>query len=91
MAEMREQVSTVSRLVELWGSHSHSVEVETSMKVPSDHLKVTKLTNHNDTEAYLVTFERLMEAYRVPKQCWAFKGSAAVVGACATNIHIHVQ
>ena len=73
MAEMREQVSTLSLLVESRGSLNHSMEAETSVKVPSDQLKITKLSDQDDIEAYLVTFERLMEAYEVLKQRWAFK------------------
>ena len=34
-------------------------------------VKVMKLTEEDDTEAYLTTFERLMVAYEVKKECWA--------------------
>ena len=34
--------------------------------------KVAKLLNSDDIEAYLVTFERLMAAYKVPTSRWAF-------------------
>ena len=33
---------------------------------PKDSLKLTKLTDGDDIEAFLKTFERLMEAYEVP-------------------------
>ena len=36
-------------------------------------IKVTKLTDADDIEAYLTTFERLMQAYEVPRERWAFK------------------
>ena len=36
-------------------------------------IKVTKLTEADDIKAYLITFERLMQAYEVPQEQWAFK------------------
>ena len=39
---------------------------------PKDSLKLTKLTDGEDIEAFLKTFERLMEAYEVPKERWAY-------------------
>ena len=36
-------------------------------------IKVTKLTEVDDIEAYLNTFECLMQAYEVPQERWAFK------------------
>jgi len=41
--------------------------------VVSGELKVAKLTDQDDIEASLATFERIMEAYEVPKACWAYK------------------
>jgi len=46
---------------------SHGVERETTIMVPSDHLKITKLTDWDGIQAYLVTLERLMKAYKVQK------------------------
>ena len=37
-----------------------------------DAVKLTKLTEGEDIEAYLKTFERLMEAYEIPKERWAY-------------------
>ena len=67
MAEMREQMATVSRLV----SQSGSMGGENTMV--SNELKVAKLTDQDDIGAFLATFERLMEAYEVPKAHWAYK------------------
>ena len=36
-------------------------------------MKLTRLTDADDTESYLTTFERLMKAYEVDKVRWAFK------------------
>jgi len=52
---------TLSRLV----SQSGSMGGEKTMV--SYELKVTKLMDQDDIEAFLFTFERLMEAYEVPK------------------------
>ena len=43
-------------------------------------VKLTKLTEDDDIEAYLTTFERLMRAYEVPEVCWAFKLAPQLVG-----------
>ena len=34
-------------------------------------MRVTKLTNTDDIEGYLTTFERQMAAYDIDKSCWA--------------------
>ena len=39
----------------------------------SDMLKLTRLTEGDDIEAYLTTFERMMRAYDIAKERWAFK------------------
>ena len=43
-------------------------------------IKVTKLTEADDVEAYLTTFEHLMQAYQVPQERWAFKLAPQLVG-----------
>ena len=43
-------------------------------------IKVTKLTEADDIEAYLTTFERLMQVYEVPQERWAFKLAPQLVG-----------
>ena len=46
-------------------------------------LRVAKLTDRDDIEAYLTTFERLMSAYRVPKDRWIFKLAPQLSGPVA--------
>jgi len=41
--------------------------VQEGKTVVSGVLKVAKLMDQDDIDAFLVTFERLMEAYEVPK------------------------
>ena len=38
-----------------------------------DKVKLSKLSEEDDIEAYLATFERMMAAYEVPVNCWQFK------------------
>ena len=50
-------------------------------KAESDKdVRVAKLTENDDIEAYLTTFERLMGAYEVKKDKWAFKLAPQLVG-----------
>ena len=46
----------------------------------SDSLKLTKLHEKDDVEAYLTTFERLMAAYEVPKKKWSYKLAPQLTG-----------
>ena len=43
-------------------------------------VKIVKLTEQDDIEAYLTTFERIMVAYEVPKERWTFKLAPQLVG-----------
>ena len=36
-------------------------------------VKVAKLMEEDDIEAYLTTFKRMMRAYEVKQECWAYK------------------
>ena len=42
--------------------------------------RVTKLTEEDDIEAYLTTFERMMDAYEVPQSRWSFKLAPQLIG-----------
>ena len=42
--------------------------------------KVTKLTEKDDIEAYLTTFEQLMEVYEVPQTRWSFNLAPQLIG-----------
>ena len=44
-----------------------------SSRAADGELRVVKLTDRDDIEAYLTTFERLMSAYNIPKDRWIFK------------------
>ena len=42
--------------------------------------KVSKLSDEDDIEAYLTTFERMMMAYGVPKDRWVFRVAPQLTG-----------
>ena len=68
MAEIR--VTLVSRSGSMGGEQT----------MVSNELKVAKLTDRDNIKAFLVTFERLMEAYEVPKARWAYKLATQLTG-----------
>lgn len=43
-------------------------------------LKLTKLSEADDVEAYLTTFERMMQAYKVPNECLVYKLVPQLIG-----------
>ena len=43
-------------------------------------MRVEKLTEDDDIEAYLTTFERLTNAYEVKRERWAFKLAPQLAG-----------
>ena len=43
-------------------------------------VRIPKLTEEDDIVAYLTTFERLMTAYEVKAECWAFKLATNLIG-----------
>lgn len=43
-------------------------------------MKVAKLMESDDIEAYLTTFERQMRAYKIPRGRWSFKLAPQLVG-----------
>ena len=61
--------------------------VQEEKTVVSGVLKVAKLMDQDDIDAFLVTFERLMEAYEVPKARWAYKLATQLSGR-AQQAHV---
>ena len=43
-------------------------------------VKLQRLTNTDDMEAYLITFERLMSVYEVPQNRWAYRLAPQLTG-----------
>ena len=48
--------------------------------------RVTKLTEKDDIEVYLTTFERLMETYEVPQPRWSFQAGTSAYWSSSTSI-----
>ena len=70
---MQEQFELMRKLVER--------KEEPRKAERSDAIKLTKLTDQDDIEAYLTVFERMMEAYEVAKPRWAFMLAPQLTGA----------
>ena len=70
--EMQEQFELMRKLVER--------KEEPRKAERGDAIKLTKLTDQDDIEAYLTVFERMMEAYEVAKPRWAFMLAPQLTG-----------
>ena len=68
--ELRAQMELFAKMVESKRAESSS---GASSRAADGELRVVKLTDRDDIEAYLTTFERLMSAYNIPKDRWIFK------------------
>ena len=74
---MRQQMDLLRGLIE--GVQKQGETAAIKLERDRD-VKVTKLTEEDDIEAYLTTFERLMKAYDVREERWAFKLAPQLVG-----------
>ena len=75
--EHEEQVRTMQAqidMMQVWMDRSQEREEQRTKRTEElRQLTLTKLTPSEDIEAYLSTFERMMEAFKVKKELWAFK------------------
>ena len=77
--DMQMQIELLRDLVE--GIHRQGREAAVVTRAERERdVKVTKLREGDDIEAYLTTFERVMTAYEVPKARWSFKLAPQLVG-----------
>ena len=76
---MQDQMSALMKMVEasLGGKTAGQMQEKT---LGERDLKLCKLTDEDDIEAYLTTFERMMEAYEIPKERWVFKLAPQLMG-----------
>ena len=76
---MQDQMEALMKMVEasLGGKTAGQMQEKT---LGERDLKLCKLTDEDDIEAYLTTFERMMEAYEIPKQRWVFKLAPQLTG-----------
>ena len=75
--ETRKQMECLQSLVE--GVQRQSEAVAHKSEKEKD-VRVAKLTDNDDIEAYLTTFERQMRAYEVRKERWAYKLAPHLAG-----------
>lgn len=61
------------------GIHKHGESAEKRAEKDKD-VKLTKLTESDDIEAFLTTFERLMVSYEIRKDRWVFKLAPQLIG-----------
>eukprot|EP00731_Ephydatia_muelleri_P005837 Em0003g85a len=64
--ESERQLELISKLVQ-------RTEVRTRRGPSEKDVQLVRLTEKDDIETYLTTFERVMEAYEIDKSRWAFK------------------
>ena len=75
MAEMREQVQMLQRLVT-----ERATITPTRTRGEGDSARLTRLSDSDDIEAYLNTFERMMEAFEVDRARWPYKLAPQLTG-----------
>lgn len=78
---MQDQMEALMKMVEASLGGKTVGSSKTQEKTLGEHdLKLCRLTDEDDIEAYLTTFERMIEAYKIPKQRWVFKLAPQLTG-----------
>ena len=68
-------------MMQQWINHSQALEKERSNRTEElIQLMLTRLSPTEDIEAYLSTFERMMEAFKLKKTVWAYKLAHQLTG-----------
>ena len=76
MTDMRAQMELLQRLV----SERPTAAAPTRGSNEGEHLRLTRLTENDDIEAYLTTFERMMGAYEIDRARWSYKLAPQLTG-----------
>ena len=86
-AESRKQFELLAKLVESATVSRAPSSVEAAAGSSSEphseaeaELKLTKLSDADDVKAYSTTFERMMQAYKVPNESWVYKLAPQLTG-----------
>ena len=79
-AEFERRTAEMSRQFEMLTRMVGEGRAEREAPVDRDKVKLTKLSEGDDIEAYLKTFERMMAAYEVPRARWVFKLAPQLTG-----------
>ena len=72
-AEMDRQTEDMARQIEMLTRLVGERDRTATPTVERDKVKLSKLCDSDDIEAYLKTFERMMVAYDIPRARWVFK------------------
>ncbi|ETW98513.1 MAG: hypothetical protein ETSY2_42715 [Candidatus Entotheonella gemina] len=74
MRGMREQIEMLQQLV--------TERTTTTRRSPNDceGMRLTRLSDQDDIEAYLLTFERMMQAYEVDRPRWTYRLAPQLTG-----------
>lgn len=85
--ESKKQFELLAKLVEGATVGREPTTVEAAARSSSEPqgeadagLKLTKLSDADDVEAYLTTFERMMQASKIPKERWVYKLAPQLTG-----------
>lgn len=78
-AEMQVQVELLRSLVEETRG-PRQAEVRALATASKENVKLPKLTEENDIESYLTTFERMMAGYEIGQERWAYKLALQLTG-----------
>ena len=68
--QMQEQMDLLMKLVK---DQTESRAEETRSTTVGREVKFSRLTDSDDIEAYLTTFERTMNAFKITKEQWVYK------------------
>ena len=75
--EVNQQMGLLRGLIEVFNQQGETA----AMRAEKDRdVRVAKLTEEDDIEAYLTTFERLMTVYEIPEERWVFKLAPQLIG-----------
>ena len=80
LQEMQQHVESLLKVVERTQEASGGPTSGAGSSRGEKEAKVSKLSEDDDIEAYLTTFERMMTAYGVPKDRWVFRVAPQLTG-----------
>ena len=78
--ERKRQEKNMEQLLALVGDTRRTATTETIRGNVEDTVKLNKLTVDDDIEAYLTTFERMMEGYGVNRTRWSYRLAPNLTG-----------
>ena len=80
LQEMQKHVDALLKVVERSHEGASGAKREARGAGDEKEVRLTKLSEADDVEAYLTTFERMMTAFEVQKERWVFKLAPYLTG-----------